>query len=44
MNKEDIEVGVVISFICDKIDSCIKNGQIQEISRNYGLEDVRHVF
>ena len=38
MNKEDIEVGVVISFICDKIDSCIKKGQIQEISRNYGLE------
>lgn len=38
MTKEDIEVGVVISFVCSKLNSCIKNGQIKEISRKYGVE------
>lgn len=38
MTKEDIEVGVVISFVCSKLNSCIKNGQIKEIPRKYGLE------
>lgn len=36
MDKEDIEVGVVISFICRKINSYIKNGKIREIKRKYG--------
>lgn len=36
MTKEDIEVGVVISFVCSKISSCIGNGQIKEIPRECG--------